>query len=630
MLIGLFIIVLSSFVYGELPTDQLISYYPFDYYTTTNDGAVNRTIDQMGFKDGTGYFQTFTNGAVNQSYNFTYYPAIGGAINFSNNQDLFNNDVDWSISLWAYPFELWTDDDTYNRLFTIPRGAYGSSSILMSIAKEKIFVWAINNVTSTQKRFSSNNTILANRWHHIVLSYNGSLFKFYVNGLKNKEINGFYNQTSYAASEFAIGGYANTNNNNFRGAIDQVAIYHKELNITEIKQLYAITNYSLNIDNCSDSTFPYTENIILNITSYEENNLTRLGINNKGIITYKQTGDSVFKNYTFEYTDRDNYLICAYPRTLNITLDAYFQYDSQNGYNERYYIQNSTLTNTTEEVYLYNFNGTEETTEILINAYTYYYSAYVDIIGKLQRYYISEDIWRAVQIDKVDNDGQLFYYIREKDTDYRFLWEYNGELLDQTQSLRFDCTVGEDCEQTFTIEESDPLESYRGMAYYSNYDNLTGVYSFTWSDSNNLVQSIRLIVDKTASDKIIHICDTTVESSAGTINCNTSAYDGIITAKAIRAASPEDPFFSEFIEKATAKLSAILKAEGRENEGIAIGILMMIMFAGFGAISPALSVIGGIVGLVILFYLGLMNAITFSVVLAGVLLGAIVAFLIKK
>ena len=387
-------------------------------------------------------------------------------------------------------------------------------------------------------------------------------------------------------------------------------------------------SYEWGIDDCT--TFNTQS---LNFSLYEENNRTNLNADVMGTFSFYNDPANVF-NYTYNKTNIQNFQLCLYPPNSNYTIDAYLQYETVNdkGKLERYYLENVNMNNVSSDIFLYNFENTAGLSDLKAILYNYYYDEYKDVIMKMQRYYPALNSWITVQVDKSDEFGVGIFYVYQDTVDYRFVWEQEGTALGTTQSLKFICDEVNYCEQTFTVLEADPDSSYSGMTYTDLYNNETGIYSFTWADTNGLVSDVRLVVQQIKSNNIIDICDTTVASSSGTINCNITGYTGTIQVRAIRSASPDDPFYSRFLDLAAAALKDILNTEGYRNDGIFLGFLVLSTFVGFGAAigSSIMVVIMGVAGLIFLSFFQMGGILTYSILIGIVFVGVVVAFMVKN
>ena len=79
-------------------------------------------------------------------------------------------------------------------------------------------------------------TPLVGRWYHLVGTYDGSVIRFYVNGVEEANRN-YSNAIPGSANPLVIGGRSD-NSRFFNGSIDEVAIYNRALSSLEINDRY--------------------------------------------------------------------------------------------------------------------------------------------------------------------------------------------------------------------------------------------------------------------------------------------------------------------------------------------------------------------------------------------------------
>lgn len=390
-------------------------------------------------------------------------------------------------------------------------------------------------------------------------------------------------------------------------------------------QIYNLT-YEYGVDNCSNSYGIPSNATTLNFSIFDENTFLPLSVNVSAELNITEGSNT--STYLFNRNNINNFLICIYPSYANLTLYMYAQYGGAK--RERYYIENLDITNSTAQVNMYNFNDGTGLSDAKIIGYNYYYFPYQNVIGKLLRYYPSLGMWYVVQIDKADDNGVMLFYVYQLTTDYKFIWEYDGSMIDSTNPIKFVCESDTDCEESFVIEADSSTYDYAGMSYSYTYNNVTGIITFTYTDSKSLVRSVRLLVQQSKSSGEITICDETISAAAGTMYCNISSYTGVITIKGIRSASPDDIFFVRIIEKVATALKEILAETGHTNDGIFFSFLLMIGIASIGMASAPIAAILGALALIIVYVLGIASFITLSFVISGILVAIIVAVMVKR
>lgn len=422
-----------------------------------------------------------------------------------------------------------------------------------------------------------------------------------------------------------------TNCSTISSGICGVPISFSSSTLGIIKVNLTNATYEYGIDDCS--TYG---NVTFNASFFDENSLENINASGDVVFSFFGIGTEM-DNLTISFTNVTSFNVCLFPQYATLYTDAYFQYEAASGIKERYYIVNASFTNTTQYANLYNFLDDTNLLPLTANLFNYYLTYYPNIIMKLQRYYPGQDAWITVQIDKSDQVGRGIFYVYENEIDYRFIWEDNNVQLDRksgggsTFPLKFVCDpITNVCEESFTISDVAASSSFTGLTGDLTYNNNTGIILLSWSDSNSLVSSMRLLVQQERSNGILTICDTTTASSSGTITCNVSGYTGLITASAYRAASPAEPWLHRVIDLIQKTFYEALNTEGRANDGAILSFFILLTAAGMGAVSPIATIITGLFGLIAIFLFGITSFITITFVVSGVCLGLIVAFMVKK
>lgn len=108
------------------------------------------------------------------------------------------------------------------------RVQYGTGSVTFTRIKDGV---GVNEVTYTAS--------LGTGWNHIVLTYDGATVRGYVNGIYQVQVGSSGNGTSGASDFVNVGGLSG--DAIFTGQLDDVAIFNRALNATEVYQLFSST-----------------------------------------------------------------------------------------------------------------------------------------------------------------------------------------------------------------------------------------------------------------------------------------------------------------------------------------------------------------------------------------------------
>lgn len=199
--------------------NDLLAYYPADNTTTDLKGAKNGTL-LNGATYSTGKINGgFSLDGVNDSISIS--PSFG--TNFMTNTKAH------SYAAWIYPNNV-----TTSNAFIIQCGQ-SDNGTTMALSTNKLAYWFNGGNSSTISNGSR--SISANTWNHVVVSYNGSgQVSFYINGVLDSTksaswVNGVTSNITRIGAY--MGGILC-----FNGKIDEVAIWSKALNSTEVTELY--------------------------------------------------------------------------------------------------------------------------------------------------------------------------------------------------------------------------------------------------------------------------------------------------------------------------------------------------------------------------------------------------------
>jgi len=343
---------------------------------------------------------------------------------------------------------------------------------------------------------------------------------------------------------------------------------------------------------------------------------------------YWKGDPSVTKKYNAELEDNYNYTICLSNVDDTTYANGYIRNTAEDSFTHRYYFYNLSLTNATQYIDLFNFNVTTGKSDLKItlrdkNTYNYY----SNIIGSLQRRYITEGVWRTVQMYESDDFGLNFFNVIEETTDYKLVFkDKSNNILKTSDQMSFACTSGV-CELTFLLDPFSTTATYQELTYDLDYGNETGLITLSWNDPTGATSSVRLHVTKETMTGTSEICNPTGTGSVGTLTCDVSAYTGEVYVRVFDSASPEKPTITRWMKLVSVSLGNLIPT--KDAVFWAFGIMITII--GFGIIiSPMASVITTIIGLITLLFLGLFAPLTITFVIIACIIGIVVGLMIRR
>ncbi|WP_397363925.1 LamG-like jellyroll fold domain-containing protein [Olleya sp. R77988] len=112
-------------------------------------------------------------------------------------------------------------------------------------SSSKVHGYVITNNTNTSYGLSSSFTLPKNEWHHLALVYSGSdkLIKLYVDGEEVDQVSYSNSGTalstnpSYTNPDFVIGRFERFSNRYFKGSVDEVRVFNKNMTDQQIQQM---------------------------------------------------------------------------------------------------------------------------------------------------------------------------------------------------------------------------------------------------------------------------------------------------------------------------------------------------------------------------------------------------------
>jgi len=400
-------------------------------------------------------------------------------------------------------------------------------------------------------------------------------------------------------------------NLNLNGSLLQTINFTQEISRIQIARCGALTNTNT-----------------LNISVYDEDNPTTK-LNSEIDVTFNVwTNDSTnLVNFTFELNGSDTYDLCIYPNT-SINVNSEMVYNVSGGFTQRWWLRSARLTQNISLLSLYDFDYTTGIDELRGTLRDINFDYFNGIYTEMQRFYTGENVWRTVQKDRSDDYGQILFNIIEGTQDYRFKFFDDTTNIDNTGVVKFLCDTNNICEVTFMVERIVTVTEPE-LLIYAGYDNVTEIFQLNFSDSTGLTSSVRLRMTKETGVSSTAICDTTISASSGTINCDTTGYNGYLKAQIYKSSSDELPFKIINIHKLVSKLFQ-QAGIGKLEAGLwTTGIVSTLV--GLGAmIHPVMALIIYIFSLFAVFSLGLLNFATITFISALGAMAVIIAIIIRR
>lgn len=361
--------------------------------------------------------------------------------------------------------------------------------------------------------------------------------------------------------------------------------------------------------------FPYTRT--LDIFNLEETT----GINvsaSLGVTFFLKNNGVNLKNVSFNYTPAFIHNVCLYPNYANYTADAIMTYYAPDYDYRNYYLYDYPITNITNQIYLYLINSS-----VSENIYIYardendaplrFYR--IEIL----RYYPESNIYKTVQMEETDYNGLFLAKLIPYNIFYKFILKNaDGDIIGETPARLI-------MQSTIYLQFNlfgDPLQSIEdvnNVGYTLVWNNASGAFTYTFSDSSGIIRDGCLRVEKVSASEFIDVCYDCLTASTGTIVCTlggnlTGTY---IAHGLINTSTNHSMIEIEHLSKTFERLTGIIGLNGVLLAFILIGTIAFI-----GLWNPSVSIFLCIVGFVFSALLGLV-AVELSTLVGLVIAGII-------
>ena len=333
----------------------------------------------------------------------------------------------------------------------------------------------------------------------------------------------------------------------------------------------------------------------LNFTYYDE--LTSAEINAAANATSIQTtfnywigSGGVYKNYSYNNLTNNaasQYKICIFPTWQTFKTNMDLDYEAEAYSPRTYYLRNATLTNQTNEIAL-NLLTISDTVKFFITVLEGM-TPFPNAIVTISKYFVGEGIYRAIGIRETDEVGEFIEYL---DLDKKYKYSVVKDGVSYGTIIKQASCEEAPCEITLQLEEAvvDMWQGYydtnaKNVAYTLFYNDTTKIVTYTFNDLTGLAQYFNLLVTQMSSNQTgATICDDSLYSTAGTLICNMTGYNGDFRATGYIHRSP-----GRVVDFILFVISTIKETLGAT--GILISLFLIVTVALIGSWNPAVGVI---------------------------------------
>ncbi len=211
----------------------LAGYYPF-----TGNAIDSSGNNVNGIVTG-AQLTSDRKGRANNAYSFN---GTNQYITIPDNNSVNDFTTQLSISIWIN-YNGFPGTNTNSQIIGkwgiggVNNAAYGiglfSETATTATLRSTVHKAGVNSGVSTAPT-----TISTNTWNHFVFTFKDGTLKIYMNGDLLKSITGPINSTQNSNYSIDLGREAYGNYVYYKGSLDDVYLYNRELNIAEVKNLY--------------------------------------------------------------------------------------------------------------------------------------------------------------------------------------------------------------------------------------------------------------------------------------------------------------------------------------------------------------------------------------------------------
>ena len=212
----------------------------------------------------------------------------------------------------------------------------------------------------------------------------------------------------------------------------------------------------------------------------------------------------------------------------NYSLDSVIKYESGDHAIEYYNIDNFNLNQVSsfQNINLFDLN-LSDSTEFKITFKDVSFSPVENALVLINRQYVSEDVFKTVEIPKTDSNSETVGHFVRNDVVYNIIFIKDGEVIGNFENIRVFCddfTIG-DC--ILSLEAKAGLtipfefDENSGLIFSSEptFDNETKIMSFTYVTTSGSTETVSMTVERNDVFGNKTLCEDSLTSASGTLSC---------------------------------------------------------------------------------------------------------------
>ncbi|KKM84191.1 hypothetical protein LCGC14_1301740 [marine sediment metagenome] len=407
--------------------------------------------------------------------------------------------------------------------------------------------------------------------------------------------------------------------------------FNWELNLSDSSSVsteetnQTVTNVS--ISNCTSST-----NNIFNFTLVDEEAQTQLSDNltiETAFNLFTVDRSILITNFSTNFSS-SLVSICLSRLLLNNTnfsLDVIVKYEAQDHATEYFNVVNFSLTNSSEfqNITLFDLLSADST-EFQLTFTGSNFVAVEDALIFVMRQYISENVFKTVELPKTDSNGQTILHLVRNDIIYNINVLKGGEVLGTFNNIIAFCedvAIG-NCKINLDASSTgDAIFDYNdslGITFTGpTFNNDTRVMSFNFLTTDGNTKTVTMEVSRNDIFGNRTLCNSTLESSGGALTCTVPDIDDSLIITRV------------FVEgEETVKEYTFLDGRNFGKAGYFIFFVFMLSFILMFNKSKTTTLIGIIVGFIAGISLGLIEGKMIGIGASGVWLSIVLILMLWK